>query len=592
MILASLTLETDSKLDEIPLVREFPEVFPKDVCSLPPERETEFSIDLVLGTSPISIAPYRMSPKELAELKKQIEELQEKQFIRPSVSPWGAPVLLVKKKDGSMRLCVDYRQLNKVTIKNKYPLTRMDDLMDQLVGACVFSKIDLRSRYYQIRVRAEDVPKTAFRTRYGHYEYLVMPFGVTNAPGVFMDYMNKIFHPYLDRFVVVFIDDILVYSKTREEHVEHLRIVLQTLKEKQLYAKLSKCEFWLDSVNFLGHVISEGGIAVDLVKVEAVFEWSAPRSIFEIRSFLGLTGYYRRFIENFSRLALPLTRLTKKDQPFVWDSRCEESFQELKRRLTCAPVLLLLDPSKTFKVFCDASKLGLGGVLMQEGKVVAYASRQLKAHEQNYPTHDLELAAVVFVLKLWRHYLFGSRFEVFSDHKSLKYLFDQKELNMRQRRWLEFFKDYDFQLSYHPGKANVVVDALSRKSLGVSSLMIKELHMIEEFRDMSLVCELTPKSIRLGALRVTNSLIDEIREGQKVDPFLLSQVGRLNQGVESEFRVGVDGVLRFKDRLCIPSVLELKRAILEEGHRSSLSIHPGATKICTKTLRRCFGGLG
>nr|KYP49089.1 Transposon Ty3-I Gag-Pol polyprotein [Cajanus cajan] len=290
MIFASLTLETDSKLDEIPLVKEFPEVFPKDVSSLPPKREIEFSIDLIPGTSPISIAPYRMSPTELVELKKQIEELQEKQFIRPSVSPWGAPVLLVKKKDGSMRLCVDYRQLNKVTIKNKYPLPRIDDLMDQLVGACVFSKIDLRSGYHQIRVRAEDVPKTAFRTRYGHYEYLVMPFGVTNAPGVFMDYMNRIFHPYLDRFVVVFIDDILVYSKTREEHAEHLRIVLQTLKEKQLYAKLSKCEFWLNSVSFLGHVISERGIAVDPSKVEAVLEWKTPKSVFEIRSFLGLAG--------------------------------------------------------------------------------------------------------------------------------------------------------------------------------------------------------------------------------------------------------------------------------------------------------------
>nr|KYP39237.1 Retrovirus-related Pol polyprotein from transposon 17.6 [Cajanus cajan] len=366
MILASLTIETDSKLDEIPLVREFPKVFPNDVSSLPPEREIEFSIDLVSGTSPISIAPYRMSPKELVELKKQIEELQEKQFIRPSVSPWGAPVLLVKKKDGSMRLCVDYRQLNKVTIKNKYPLPRIDDLMDQLDGACVFSKIDLRPEYHQIRVRAEDVPKTAFRTRYGHYKYLVMPFGVTNAPGVFMDYMNRIFHPYLDRFVVVFIDDILVYSKTREEHAEHLRIVLQTLKEKQLYAKLSKCEFWLESVNFLGHVISKGGIVVDPAKVEAVLEWKAPKSVSEIRSFLRLAGYYRRFIENFSRIALPLTKLTKKNQPFVWDSRCEESFLELKRRLTSAPVLVLPDPSKTFKVFCDASKLGLGGVLMQE----------------------------------------------------------------------------------------------------------------------------------------------------------------------------------------------------------------------------------
>jgi hypothetical protein len=271
-----------------------------------------------------------MSAVELEELKKQLEELLDKKFIRPSVSPWGAPVLLVKKKDGSMRLCVDYRQLNKVTIKNRYPLPRIDDLMDQLVGAHVFSKIDLRSGYHQIRVKADDIPKTAFRTRYGHYEYSVMPFGVTNAPGVFMEYMNRIFHPYLDKFVVVFIDDILVYSKSEEEHAEHLKVVLQTLKDKKLYAKLSKCEFWLKEVSFLGHVISSNGIAVDPSKVSAVLQWEAPKSVTEIRSFLGLAGYYRRFIEGFSRIALPLTQLTRKGQAYIWNKTCEESFQELK----------------------------------------------------------------------------------------------------------------------------------------------------------------------------------------------------------------------------------------------------------------------
>jgi len=242
----------------------------------------------VLGTSPISIAPFQMSASELGELKKQLEELLEKQFIRPSVSPLGAPVMLVKKKDGSMRLFVDYRQLNKVTIKNRYSLPRIDDLMGQLVGAEVFSKIDLRSGYHQIRVKAEDVSKTVFRTRYGHYEYFVMPFGVTNAPGVFMEYMNRIFHPYLDQFVVVFIDDILVYSKSEEEHGEHLRVVLQVLKEKRLFAKLSKCEFWLREVSFLGHVISKGGIAMDPSKVDTVMQWESPKSVFEVRSFLGL----------------------------------------------------------------------------------------------------------------------------------------------------------------------------------------------------------------------------------------------------------------------------------------------------------------
>jgi hypothetical protein len=272
------------------------------------------------------------------------------------------------------------------------------------------------------------------------------------------------------------------------------------------------------------------GIAVDPSKVDAVLKWATPESVFEIRSFLGLAGYYRRFIEGFSKLALPLTQLTRKGQAFVWDSLCEKSFQELKRRLTTAPVLILPKANEPFVVYCDASLMGLGGVLMQNGQVVAYASRQLKVHEKNYPTHDLELAAVVFTLKIWRHYLFGSRFEVFSDHKSLKYLFNQKELNMRQRRWLEFLKDYDFELSYHPRKANVVADALSRKSLHMSALMARELDLIEQFRDLSLVCETTSSSVKLGMLKLTNDFLDVVKNGQKRD---LSLVNRLTLGVGS-----------------------------------------------------------
>jgi len=316
--------------------------------------------------------------------------------------------VLVKNKDGSSRLCVDYRQLNKMTIKNKYPLPRIDDLMDQLHGSSVFSKIYLRSGYHQILVKAEDVQKTAFRSRYGHYEYVVMSFGVTNAPAMFMDYMNRIFRPFLDKFVVVFIDYILIYSRTREEHAEHLRLVLGVLREKQIYAKLSKCEFWMDEVQFLGHVISAQDISVDPAKVEAVVKWESPKSATEIRSFVGLAGYYRRFIEGFSKIVAPLTLLTRKDQPFTWTDKCEESFQELKRRLTSAPILVILDVGKPFVVYCEASHLGLGYVLMQEKKAVAYASRQLKVHERNYPTHNLELAAIVFALKIWRHYLYGA----------------------------------------------------------------------------------------------------------------------------------------------------------------------------------------
>ncbi|XP_057747524.1 uncharacterized protein LOC130966719 [Arachis stenosperma] len=300
VLLAASSNDSELSLERIRVVKKFPDVFPNDIPEFPPQREIEFSIELVPRTGPIFIAPYLMSPLELAELKKQLDELLGKKFIRPSASPWGAPVLLVKKKDGGMRLCVDYRQLNKVTIKNKYPLPRIDGLMDQLKGATVFSKIDLRSGYHQIRVKESDIPKTAFRTRYGHYEYTVMSFGLTNAPVIFMDYMNRIFRPYLDQFVVVFIDDILIYSKIEREHEEHLRTVLQILRTQKLYAKLSKCEFGTEKVAFWEHIISQGGIAVDPSKIEAVVQWEPPTTVTEARSFLGLAGYYRRFIRGFS----------------------------------------------------------------------------------------------------------------------------------------------------------------------------------------------------------------------------------------------------------------------------------------------------
>ncbi|GJX31523.1 putative reverse transcriptase domain-containing protein [Tanacetum coccineum] len=304
------------KQEEIVVVREFPEVFPDDLSGLPPIREIEFRIELIPGATPVAKSPYRLAPSELEELSGQLKELQDKGFIRPSSSPWGAPVLFVKKKDGSFRMCIDYRELNKLTVKNRYPLPRIDDLFDQLQGSQFFSKIDLRSGYHQLRVHEDDIPKTAFRTRYGHFEFTVMPFGLTNAPAIFMDLMNRVCRSYLDKFVIVFIDDILIYSKTQEEHVEHLRLVLELLKKEKLYAKFSKCEFWLREVQFLGHVINGNGIHVDPSKIEAVKNWKAPRTPTEVRSFLGLAGYYRRFIENFSKIAKSLTILTQKCNNF------------------------------------------------------------------------------------------------------------------------------------------------------------------------------------------------------------------------------------------------------------------------------------
>ncbi|GJR35735.1 putative reverse transcriptase domain-containing protein [Tanacetum coccineum] len=348
VFLAHITIkETGDKskkkqLQDVPIVKNFPEVFPEDLPGLPHTRQVEFHIDLVPGAAPVARAPYRLAPSEMKELADQLQELSDKGFIRPSSSPWGAPVLFVKKKDGSLRMCIDYRELNKLTVKNRYPLPRIDDLFDQLQGSSVYSKIDLRSGYHQLKVREEDISKTAFRTRYGHYEFQVMPFGLTNAPAVFMDLMNRVCKPYLDKFVIVFIDDILIYSKNKQEHEEHLKIILELLKKEELYAKFSKCEFWIPKVQFLGHVIDNKGIHVDLAKIESVKDWASPKTPTEIRQFLGLAGYYRRFIEGFSKIAKPMTKLTQKKVKFEWEvTNKRAAFQLLKQKLCLCTILAL-----------------------------------------------------------------------------------------------------------------------------------------------------------------------------------------------------------------------------------------------------------
>ncbi|GJW33759.1 putative reverse transcriptase domain-containing protein [Tanacetum coccineum] len=380
------------------MICNFPEVFPDDFPGLPPPRQVEFRIDLVPGAAPVARAPYRLAPSELKELSDQLKELLEKGFIRPSSSPWGAPVLFVKKKDGSFRMCIDYRELNKLTVKNRYPLPRIDDLFDQLQGSSVYSKIDLRSGYHQLRIREEDIPITAFQTRYGHYEFQVMPFGLTNAPAVFMDLMNRVCKPYLDKFVIVFIDDILIYSKNKDEHEKHLKIILELLKKEQLYAKFSKCDFWLESVQFLGHVINNKGVHVDPAKVEAIRNWSAPTTPTEVRQFLGLAGYYRRFIEGFSLISKPLTKLTQKNKKYEWGTEEDEAFQTLKQKLCSAPILALPEGTENFVVYCDASHKGYGAVLMQREKVIAYASPATEetSRGKTITTHDLELCCSVY----------------------------------------------------------------------------------------------------------------------------------------------------------------------------------------------------
>ncbi|GJV34688.1 reverse transcriptase domain-containing protein [Tanacetum coccineum] len=517
----------EPKIDDIPIVREYVDVFPEDLPGLPPLRQVEFRIDLVAGATPVARSPYRLAPSEMQELSSQLQELQDKGFIRPSHSPWGAPVLFVKKKDGSFRMCIDYRELNKLTVKNRYPLPRIDDLFDQLQGARYFSKIDLRSGYHQLRVHEEDIPKTAFRTRYGHFEFTVMPFGLTNAPAVFMDLMNRVCKLYLDKFVIVFIDDILIYSKTKEEHEDHLRLVLELLRGEKLFAKFSKCEFWLQEVHFLGHVINQEGIHVDPRKVEAVKNWKAPTSPTEVRLFLGLE----------------------------WGAEQEEAFQLLKSKLCDAPILSLPDGVEDFVVYCDASNRGLGCVLMQRNKVIAYASRQLKIHEKNYTTHDLELGAVVFALKIWRHYLYGTKSVIYTDHRSLQHIFDQKELNMRQRRWIELFSDYECEIRYHPGKANVVADALSRKE------------------------RLKPRQVRAMALTIQSGIKGMIVAAQgkalSQEDVREEKLYNLVQQMEKK----EDGSLYFMDRVWVPLMGGVRTVIMDEAHKSRYSVHPGADKM-------------
>ena len=433
----------------------------------PSRAGVDHHIELLPDTKPISQPGYRASNSDNDELKKQIDELLNMGFIRPSTSPYASPVLFVKKKDGTMRMCIDYRALNKVTVKNKYPLPHTDELFERLTNAQYLTKLDLRSGYHQIRMAEDSIAKTAFTTRYGLYEYVVMPFGLCNAPATFMAMMNNILRSELDKSVIVFLDDILIYSATQEQHILDVRRVFSILQQHKLYVKLSKCEFGTKQCEFLGHIVGGGNIAMSPGKVKTVNEWPIPKSISELRQFLGMCNYYRKFIKNYSEIARPMYELLKGNIQYTWSNKQQLSFDKLKQCITTEPVLKLPDDSKPWIIYSDASGYAVGGVLCQDHgsgpQPVLYASHKLSGCELNWPTHDKELFGIVFMVKTCKPYLQGRKVTIYTDHKSLQYVKTQPHLSAKQTRWVQFLDTFDWEVQYKEGKLNVVADAVSRR---------------------------------------------------------------------------------------------------------------------------------
>ena len=540
---------------------EFGDVFAKLPKGLPPQRAVDHHIELIPGSQPPYGPVYRMSPLELEEVRKQLTELLEMEFIQASKSAFAAPILFVRKKNGKLRMCVDYRALNKLTIKDRYPLPRIDSLLDQLQGACYFSKLDLQSGYHQIRIAPEDVPKTAFRTRYGQYEWRVLPFGLCNGPATCQRLMNEILSPYLDKFVIGYLDDALIYSKTAEEHVEHVHKVLSLLQKHRLFAGLEKCAFGLQEIDFLGHVMSKEGAKVDPKKVDAVKEWPVPTSVHDVRCFLGLTGYYRRFIKQYAHIALPLTELTKQNVPWRW--RCDVegvAFQKLKDALISAPVLVLADPSLPYEVYTDASGFALGAVLLQnQGKglqPVAYLSRKLSPTEQRYPNGDREMLSIIYALTVWRCYLEGAQFKVNSDHLNHTWFAKKKTelLTRRQAQWMLWLEQFycDVEIVHKAGRENLS-DSLSRRP--------------------DLLCAVTSVDAKVFLQRVQDAYQQDAYY-DKPFPYLTNR----------------DGFWFVGDRLAIPADKKLRQEIIAECHDSLSAGHFGVTKPCRK-LPRGSGGL-
>ena len=477
---AGVRVETESLRAEIQeVVNEFKDRFPSDIPpGLPPDREgIAHAIPLKPGEhNPPARKAFRLTPAEKLEVEQRIAYLLEQGWIQPSTSPYGAPVLFVGKKDGGLRMCIDYRPLNKQTVKNRYPIPRIDDLLDCLHGAKYFSSLDLQQAYYQIKLLPDDIPKTAFITHKGLFEYRVLAMGLSNAPATFQALMNRVLGKYLGKFCLVYMDDILVYSQTPVEHVQHLRIILQCFREHELYCKLSKSCFAMKEVPFLGVVVGEEGVKPNPKKVQILQDWPVPQTPHDVKCFLGLAQYFAKFIPGYATMATCLHALTKPSAKhnFVWTDACQRAFQDIKHAMASEPVLALPDASLPFEVVTDASQTGIGAVLLQEGRPIAFAGRQMNPAETRYSTTDQELLAVIFALQQWRCYLQGAQhdFLLVTDHHPNTYLGTKPTLSRRQARWSEKLQEYHFEWQYRPGKHNVA-DPVSRSPALLAALQLE-----------------------------------------------------------------------------------------------------------------------
>ena len=544
------------------LKQEYADVMPPELPKeLPPHRPGhDFKIELVPGAKPFKGPYYKLSYEEEAECRRQCEDGMARGFVRPSTSPWGSPVLFVKKKDGTLRMCIDYRALNKLTIKNNTALPRIDDLLDRMAGARYFTTMDLRSGYNQMRVEESSIPFTAFKTKWGLFEYTVLSFGLCNAPASFQALMTDIFRAYLDQWLVIFIDDLCAWDSDLDTHIEHLEIILSTLREHKLYIKETKCEWIKPEVSFLGHRISKDGVSMDDGKVQAILDWPAPSNVAELRSFLGMAGFYRHFLRRFAQESAVLTDLLRKDQPWTWTERQQAAFDNLKHKLTTAPVLAYPDPAKPFTVTSDASSRAIGAVLTQDHgrgqQPIAFFSRKLNPTELNFAAYELELLALIEALKHWRHYLRGaSRNQAFTDHRALKFFAAQKTLNPRQARWMGILQEYNVYIDYLPGKTNLVADALSRRPDLLSS--ITTVHTLGEF--------LTTLKASYGNDDESKAILTDLQNGTAASYSL--QDGLILQHDSSHRRLYIP-----------PAAQDLRRQLLAEHHDSVLAGHLGYDK--------------